>query len=101
VGLGVLGFLFALASVFDVTNFGTQAFGIELTTLFGIVLCVTGGAVVVLGLASRFGWAETTPSDTTGVPVGGVFGVLGGVAGGLVGSQLLGGGVAVWLTLAV
>jgi phosphate transport system permease protein len=101
VGLGVLGFLFALASVFDVTSFGTQAFGVELTTLFGIVLCVTGGAVVVLGLASRFEWAETTPSETVGVPVGGVLGMLGGVVGGLVGSQLLDGGAAVWLTLAV
>jgi phosphate transport system permease protein len=101
VGLGVLTFLFAIASVFGVTSFETRVVGIGLSTLFGVVLSVTGGGVVVLGVSSWLGWVETTPSDTAGVPVGSAFGTLGVVAGGLVGSQLLGSRAAVWLTLAV
>ena len=101
VGLGVLTFLFAIASMFDVTGFETHILGIGLFTFFAIVLCVAGGAVIALGVASRLGAVETTPSDTVGLPVGGVFGILGGVAGGLIASQTFALGIAVWLSISV
>jgi phosphate transport system permease protein len=100
VGLGVLTFLFAITSVFGVTSFETGIAGVGLATLFGIVLCATGGIVIALGVCSRLGWVDTTPSETVGVPVSAAFGVLGAVAGSLIGSRLLGDGAVIWLTLA-
>src|SRR5699024_10708776 len=41
------------------------------------------------------------PNERVGVPVSAAFGVLGAVAGSLVGSQLLGGGAVIWLPVAI
>jgi phosphate transport system permease protein len=101
VGLGVLVFLYAIASVFGVTSFETRVAGVGLATLFGLVLCATGGTVIVLGVCSRLGWVDTTPNETVGLPVSASFGVLGAIAGGLVGSQLLGGEAVIWLPVAI
>ena len=101
VGLGALTFLFAVASLFDVTSFETRIIGIGLFTLFAVVLLVAGVAVVGLGMVSWLGMVETSPSDTTGLLVGGVFGVLGGTTGGLIASQTFGLGAAGWVPLAV
>lgn len=101
VGVGLLTFIFGLTALFQVVRLDTNILGITAFDLFGIALLAMGGIVLVLGAVSRFGLANTSPSDTAGLPAGVFLGLLGFSIGGLVASQTFGLGVVGWLPVAL
>ncbi|MFC4447837.1 phosphate ABC transporter permease PstA [Halorussus aquaticus] len=101
VGLDVLSVVLGFAAIFQWTEVESQFFGVTLFNLYGASLVLAGVGVVALGLASRFGYVETTPNRSAGLLTGGLFGLVGVVAGGLVASQTLGLGLVGWLPAAI
>lgn len=101
IGVSVLTFVFGWAALFEVVRLDTRFLGLSAFSLFGVGLLAMGGTVIAFGVASRTGFTETNPSDTAGLFVGLVFGLLGVVAGGLVASQTFGLGPVGWMAVAV
>ncbi|WP_135853085.1 phosphate ABC transporter permease PstA [Halorussus salinus] len=101
VGIGILTVLLGFASLFQWTDVEGTLLGVELFDLFGAFLTLGGLGVLALGAASRTGLVDTSPDRSAGVVTGGLFGLVGFVAGGLVASQMFGlgflGGVFVGL----
>jgi phosphate transport system permease protein len=101
IGVSVLTFVFGWAALFEVVRLDTRFLGLTAFSLFGVGLLAMGGTVIVFGVTSRTGFTETDPSDTAGLAVGLLFGLLGLVAGGLVASQTFGLGPLGWMAVAV
>jgi phosphate transport system permease protein len=90
-GVGFVAFVLAWAAVFRwLDPAGTYA-GVALFDLLGGGLLVLAAGLFAAGLGSRYGYLETTPSDTAGLPVGIVFGVLYGAVAAMVTDWLVGG----------
>ncbi len=67
--------------------------GVPLLTLLGGALLVLAAGLVAAGLGSRYGYLATDPSDTAGLPVGVVTGLLWAAVAAAVADWLVGGAV--------
>lgn len=91
VGLSFLTFVLAWFVLFPILTPSTGLVGgVTLYHVFGLAMLLCGVALVGSGVASRTGYAPTTPSATAGVTTGLVLGLLGFVVTGLFVSQTLG-----------
>jgi phosphate transport system permease protein len=100
-GVGFLTFVFALAALFQIIDITTPVFGFSLGDVFGGLLFVLGIAVGGFGVVSWTESVETDPTRTAGLLTGFVYGLIGFVAAGLIGSQMLGLGFPLWTILAI
>ncbi|NHN59686.1 MULTISPECIES: phosphate ABC transporter permease PstA [Halorussus] len=101
VGLNVLSVILGVAAIFQWTEVGSEFLGVTLFDLYGASLVLAGAGVVALGLASRADLFDTTPDRSAGLLTGGLFGLVGVVAGGLFASQTLGLGAVGWVPAAL
>ncbi|WP_435175565.1 phosphate ABC transporter permease PstA [Halorussus sp. AFM4] len=101
VGLNVLSVILGVAAVFKWTEVDSEFFGVTLFNVYGASLVLAGAGVVALGLASRADLVDTAPDRSAGLLTGGLFGLVGVVAGGLFASQTLGLGAVGWVPAAL
>nr|WP_282594588.1 phosphate ABC transporter permease PstA [Halomarina salina] len=101
VGLSVLTFALCLVVLAELVPFDDGVAGVAAPTLFGGLLTVLGGAVVLLGVASASGVVTTSHDRSAGLVTAAVFGVLWATVGGLVASQTVGLGLVGWLPAAL
>jgi len=103
---GVLGVSFAAfvaswALIFQWIDETATFGGLSVLQLLGLCLLVAAGGLVAIGVVSRLGALDTTPSNTAGVTVGVVFGLLWSVLGALLATTFLGGGTVLWIPAAL
>ncbi|MFB6178421.1 MAG: phosphate ABC transporter permease PstA [Halorientalis sp.] len=97
VGLSILSMLFAAANVLHwITTDGTIG-TMSVPVVYGIALIVAGALTILTGLVSRGQLVETNAKEMTGVGPGFATGLVTFVTAGLVLSQTLGFGTAVWV----
>ncbi|MFB6140014.1 MAG: phosphate ABC transporter permease PstA [Halosimplex sp.] len=96
VGVGLLSALFGAVTLLDWLTLSSGVGGVEMTTLYGAGLTVAGVATVALGFAAWMGAYETDARERTGIGEGALAGLAAFVVVGLVVSQSLGAGGAVW-----
>jgi phosphate transport system permease protein len=101
VGLGAVTFLLGMAALFELTTIDATFAGLTLSNLLGVGVTLVGASVVGLGIASRQGLVETTPSHTAGLIAASLFALIWFCVGGLVASQTLGFGLVLWLPTAL
>ncbi|MDY6775241.1 MAG: phosphate ABC transporter permease PstA [Halobacteria archaeon] len=75
--LGFLVFLLSNAVILRLVDVESEILGTTVFSLFGFGLLVIGAGVVGLGLSSYLGFVETDPSQTSGIFVAAVFGLIG------------------------
>jgi phosphate transport system permease protein len=90
-GIGLVTFVLATASLFDVAPVGGEVAGVTVATLFGGVLLLEGVAVVAVGALSRAGVVETAPDRSAGLVAGVALGVIGLAFGGALTAAATGG----------
>jgi phosphate transport system permease protein len=91
VGLAFLGFVLSLAVLFPLLDPAMSlGGGLLLYDVLGLLMLAAGVALIATGVASRQGYAATTPNATAGLTTGVVLGLLGFVVTGLFVSQTLG-----------
>jgi phosphate transport system permease protein len=91
-----LAFLGSWATIFQWLDETGTYLGLPLFHLLGGSLFVAAAGLTVLGLASRLGYADTTPSRSAGLVVAGVAGLLWAAVGGLIAAQWGGNSLPVW-----
>ncbi|WP_458189520.1 phosphate ABC transporter permease PstA [Haladaptatus sp. NG-WS-4] len=101
VAVSFLVFVTGWMTLFQWVGEKTSVLGMRLFELLGLCLLLMGVSIAGFGLASRYGAIETEPSDTAGLVVGVVFGLIGFVAGGLIASQVFGVGTVGWVAAAL
>ena len=99
--LGAVLFLASWAVLFQWVSESTPVLGVEVFTLFGVLLLAMAAGIAGVGVAARLGRVSASPSASAGLVVGALFGGIGFVAGGLVASQTLGMGTGGWLAAAL
>ncbi|MFB6108920.1 MAG: phosphate ABC transporter permease PstA [Haloplanus sp.] len=97
VGVSFLTMLLAATNVVNWVATDGALVSVAVTTLYASALLVTGGLLVVAGVASSLDAVSTDPNERAGTLSGLPVGVLTGVVAGLVCSQTLGYGAVVWL----
>jgi len=100
-GAAFLAFVASWLLIFQWVDETAVYVGIRVLDLLGGVLVVLGVGVAGVGVGSRLGYVDTTPSATAGATVGVVFGLLWAVLGGVLGTLVLGNAVLAWLPVAV
>jgi phosphate transport system permease protein len=100
-GLGVLTVALSFVTLAEVLTFDEGIAGIDSPTLFGGLCALLGLAVVGLGVASATDLVETEPDRDAGLVTAVLFGGLWAIVGGLVASQTLGLGTALWVVAAI
>jgi len=75
--------------------------GVDLFTLFGILLLAMAVGIAGVGVAARLDYVSASPSRSAGLVVGVLFGGIGFATGGLVASQTFGLGTVGWVAGAV
>ena len=100
-GLAFLTFLAAWATAFQWVDESQTILGFTALSLFGVALLLVAAGIAGIGVLSRFGYVETTPSATAGLPAGLVFGVLWAAIGMAVSLQHVGNTIAVWGPIAL
>ena len=99
VGLLVLAFVAFIASwaaIFQWLDVRGAYLGADLFTLFGLALLALAAGVAAIGVGARYGPFVSNASDSAGVTVAAVFGLLWAAIVGLLAGHLVGGGAA-WL----
>ncbi len=99
--VGAVLFLASWAVLFQWVGERTPVLGVDLFTLFGVLLLAMAAGIAGVGVASRLGRVSASPSASAGLVAGSLFGGIGFVTGGLVASQTLGMGTVGWLATAV
>ncbi len=95
-GIAFTAFMLGLAALFELVSLEQQFVGLTLSNLLGVGTLLVGVSLLGLSVVSRFGYVDTTPDDTGGLPAAVLFGLLWACVAGLVVSQTFGYGVAVW-----
>src|SRR6056297_1859575 len=98
--LGAVLFLASWVVLFQWVGERTPVLGVDLFTLFGVLLLAMAVGIAGVGTASRLGRVSATPSRTAGLVVGVLFGGIGFAIGGLVASQTWGLSTVGWLAAA-
>ncbi|GAD52402.1 phosphate transport system permease protein PstA [Halarchaeum acidiphilum MH1-52-1] len=101
VGLSVLTMLLAVANVLNWITTDASVASVALSTLYGVALAVAGVVTVAVGLLSASAVIDANANDTSGVLSGLPVGLLALSVVGLVASQTLGYGVAIWAPAAL
>jgi len=91
IAVAFVAFVSSWATIFQWLDETGAYLGFALFDLLGGLLVVFAVGLAVAGLASRYGYVTTTPSDTAGVPVAAVFGLIWAAVGGLAGAAYVGG----------
>jgi len=99
--VGVVLFLASWAVLFQWVGDSTPVLGVDVFTLFGVLLFAMAAGIAGVGVAARLGHVSASPSSSAGLVVGVLFGGVGFATGGLVASQTLGMGAVGWLATAL
>jgi phosphate transport system permease protein len=94
--LAFVTFLATWATTFQWIDESRTVLGLTVLTLFGVALLLMAAGVAGIGVLSRFGYIDTTPSPTAGLPVGIVFGTLWAGIGAAVAMQYIGDALVYW-----
>ncbi len=97
IGVGALAFLGSWASIFSWLDPEGVYLGLETFDLLGGLLGLLALGLAVVGIGSRSGALDTTPSDTAGLIVGVVFGLLWSAVGGLTVARFLSDAGVAWV----
>jgi phosphate transport system permease protein len=95
------GFVTSWALLFQWIDEAATVAGVPVLSLLGGVLVLAAVGLVVVGVASRLGRLDTTPSTSAGFTVGAVFGIIWSIQGGLAATTFLPAGTVLWVPAAV
>ncbi|AZH24594.1 phosphate ABC transporter permease PstA [Haloplanus aerogenes] len=96
IAVSLLGFLASWGTIFQWLDETGTYVGFQLFHLLGGSLFVLAAGLAFAGLGSYFDYVDSTPSDSAGLTVGAIFGLLWAIVGGLAAAQWGGNALVVW-----
>ncbi|MXR20017.1 phosphate ABC transporter permease PstA [Halobacterium bonnevillei] len=99
-GTSVLAFVAAWLLLLQWVDETATLAGVPALQLLGGAVVLIGAGLTFVGVGSRLGYLDATPSSTAGVPVGFVFGLLWAILGGIAATLVLGDALSLWLPVA-